>query len=296
MSSAMNRRRFLGTGAAAMAGFAMTRSLAPAKPPAGARPMNILFLGADDLRVELGCYGATHMRTPHIDALAARGVVFSRAYVQQAVCAASRASFLTGCRPDTTNVDYPYNPGFLKDFLPAHPALHTIFHQAGYYTRCFGKIHHSHAADLDNLSEPDYVGEKGTGNYALPSSVGKAKKAKNQFGSGPATEMADVDDTAYKDGQIAREVVATLERAAKQDKPFFLSVGFYKPHLPFCAPQKYWDLYKREDIHLSPNPEVPKGAPAYAPATYELPTYPEKWGTKEHPIGEAEAVPEELRR
>lgn len=108
-------------------------------------PMNILFIGVDDLRPELGCYGASYMHTPHIDQLAEQGMAFQRAYVQQAVCAASRASLLTGFRPDTTTVDYPYNDYFKEEFLEAHDTIPRFFAKRGYYTRTLGKIHHGPA-------------------------------------------------------------------------------------------------------------------------------------------------------
>lgn len=273
MTQAVSRRNFLksvGEGAAAAALSAWLPRLAAAGE--GPDRLNVLFIGADDLRCELACYGRSHIHSQNIDRLAHEGVLFQRAYVQQAVCAASRASFLTGCRPDTTTVDYPYNDYFREEFLREHPTLHTYFHQRGYYARCLGKIHHGWVDDLARLSEPYFSGGKTGGGgwrgYVLPANIEKAEQ-----GSPPPTEMADVADTGYRDGRVAEETVATLRRAAEQDKPFFLSVGFYKPHLPFAAPKRYWDLYDRDKIDLSPNPYIPDGAPPYAPASFELPSY-----------------------
>jgi len=262
MTRAVSRRDFMRVLGAGLAVAALPE-LAFAEGPD--RP-NILFIGADDLRCELNCYGRTHIHSPNIDRLARGGVLFQRAYVQQAVCAASRASFLTGCRPDTTGVDYPYNDKFRNEFLKTHPAIHTFFHRHGYYTRTLGKIHHGWVDDMGKLSEKHFS-NGGARTYALPEH--------NRQGRKPAVEMADVPDNAYADGRIADEVVATLRRAAQRQEPFCLNVGFYKPHLPFTAPKRYWDLYERDRIELSPNPYLPPGAPAYAAASYELPHYEE---------------------
>jgi iduronate 2-sulfatase len=107
------------------------------------KPLNVLFIGIDDMKVETKSYGYEHMITPNIDRLAEMGLQFNRAYVQQAICAASRASLLTGCRPNTTTVDYPYNAYFTDEFLVTHSSIAEYYTNAGYYTRTLGKIHHS---------------------------------------------------------------------------------------------------------------------------------------------------------
>ena len=119
----MKRRDFIRTGAMAAAGLSILPHTSFAQRPVLTKQnkMNVLYIIVDDLRCELGCYGKDHIHSPNIDALARSGVQFNRAYVQQAVCAASRASFLTGCRPDATGVDYPYNKWFTENFRPTCP-------------------------------------------------------------------------------------------------------------------------------------------------------------------------------
>ena len=223
---------------------------------------NILFIGCDDLRTALNCYEKAHIHSPNIDRLASEGVLFERAYVQQAVCAASRASFLTGCRPDTTGADYPYSMYFVEKFLPAHPSLPAYFHRQGYYTRTLGKIHHGYSEDF---SEPDFDA-KSAQNYALEENRKHGKY-------GPPFEMADVQDNAYRDGILADETIATMRRATESGSPFFLAIGFHKPHLPFCAPQKYWDLYDPAGIDLPANRQHPENSPPYSTWHYELSQY-----------------------
>ncbi len=277
------RRQFLHASAATLASAAFWPGPTLGQNAASDRRPNVLWIGVDDLRCGLGCYGADHIHSPHIDALADRGMRFDRAYVQQAVCAASRASFLTGCRPETTTVDYPYNDYFTGQFLRTHPTLPRHLHDVGYHCRGLGKIHHGPPLDLSVFPEPYYTGEQGTGGYVLPEN----RDAKGQ--DRPPTEMADVPDDAYRDGQLAVEAERTIRRWAGMNEPWCLTVGFYKPHLPFCAPKRYWDLYDREALPLTPTPERPADAPFYATATFELPTYAGRLGSDENPIDEDEA-------
>jgi arylsulfatase A-like enzyme len=267
----------LGMGAATLAG-----PMALFAADAAQKGFNVLWINVDDLSCGLGCYGNKQVHSPHIDALAAKGVLFERAYVQQAVCAASRASYLTGCRPDTTTVTYPYNDFFTKEFLPAHPSLPRWFCMNGYYARAAGKIHHAGLLDLaDNRLSGPYAdtsgGKKGWQDYALP---GNAEKK-------PPFECADVEDNAYSDGLLAEATIQYLRDAKAQNKPFFIAPGFRKPHLPFNAPKKYWDLYKREELQLAPNPNKPENVDAtFTIATFELPSYEGGWGTAEKPVTE----------
>ena len=224
---------------------------------------NVLLIISDDLRNELGCYGVRHMITPHIDQLAAEGTLFNRAYVQQAVCAASRASFLTGLRPDATGTDYPYSIYTVEELLKKdRPSLLRHFMNEGYYVRGLGKIHHGYREDF---SEPSYDSRKP--NYYNPESNRLTGNDR------PTFEIADVEDHAYKDGANTDEALATLHRMSQSDKPFFLAVGYYKPHLPWCAPKKYFDLYDQEDIPLAPNKYLPENAPAYARAHSNVAKY-----------------------
>lgn len=229
-------------------------------PPA--RP-NVLFIVIDDLRPQLGCYGRPQMHTPHIDALAQRGIVFKRAYCQVPVCGATRASLLTGVRPLRDRfVDYAT---WADRDLPGALTLPQHFRRQGYITHSCGKVfHHLPDAAGRSWSDEPWAASGIAGswrNYILPENI--ARDVSNQQ-RGPAFERADVADNAYRDGKIADHAVKQLSRLADQEDPFFLAVGFVKPHLPFNAPSKYWDLYRDADIHLADNPLAPQGAPPEA--------------------------------
>ncbi len=258
--------------------------------------LNVLWIGVDDLRCDLGCYGSSYIHSPNIDRLAAEGRTFQRAYVQQAVCAASRASFLTGCRPDTTTVDYPYNDYFTEEFIQTHPTLPTYYDQQGFHTRALGKIHHGSPYDLARLDEPFATAAQGDPwwqGYANPENRAQAEASRRDKAlKAPAYEIGNCDDDGYKDGRLADEMVRTLEATARHAdrQPFFHSIGFVRPHLPFTAPKKYWDLYQRDDLPETPVPSLPEGAPGYATATFEMPTYEGGYGKADNP------VPEDLAR
>ena len=157
-----------------------------------AEQMNVLLIIADDLRPELGCYGAEYMVTPNIDQLAKEGTLFERAYVQQPVCTASRASFLTGLRPDTTGSDYPYSIHTVENLLEGDcPSLLRRFMNQGYYVRGLGKIHHGYYEDF---TEKSYSAGYGT-SYADSSLKKRTKRER------PPYECADVEDEFYDDGK-----------------------------------------------------------------------------------------------
>ena len=249
---------------------------------------NVLFIAVDDLRPELGCYGRDYIKSPNIDALARSGIVFERAYVQQAVCSPSRTSVMTGLRPDSTKVW-----DLVTSFRTAQPDTITLgqaFKNAGYFVQGMGKIYHGKLNDEASWSVP--WGTPKADTYALaentsagePKAAGapdgvppaasikkKSKKASEGEDSegqskakGAAFESADVPDNTYTDGKTAELAVTTLGDLAKKDQPFFLAVGFVKPHLPFVSPKKYWDLYDPATITLPENPFYPKDAPSYA--------------------------------
>ncbi len=221
---------------------------------------NVLFIAVDDLRPELGCYGA-RAKTPNIDALAASGLQFDRAYCNQAVCGASRTSLMTGLYPEFTGERTYHVQGWRKRW-PDIITLNQHFKANGYTTIGLGKIYHGSrgpGVDPDNWTEWVTVGGKG---YATAASR-KAKQA-NPRGRGPATEVADVSDDTHFDGNRAKVGAARLYQLANAGKPFFLAVGFTKPHLPFVAPKKYWDFYSRDAFPLPSNRGVPPGYPAYA--------------------------------
>ena len=217
--------------------------------------MNVLFIIVDDLRPELGCYGVNYIKTPNIDKLASSGAIFKNAFVQQAVCSASRASFLTGLRPDSTGSDYPYSIYTVENLFEGdRPSIMRHFMRQGYYVRSIGKIHHGYNEDF---SEKSFSSGYGT-RYA-DESINYAEKAeKIPF------ERGLVDDQYYDDGKNTVEAISTLHRMAKQDKPFFLAMGYWKPHLPWNAPAKYWDLYNIQDIPLAHNPQHPENSPLFS--------------------------------
>ena len=251
-----------------------------------ARRKNVLFIAVDDLRPELGCYGHPMVKSPHIDALAKSGVVFERTYCQQAVCGPTRASLLTGKRPDTTKV-YDLKT-HIRTNLPDVVTLQQHFKNNGYFSEGMGKLFHGGLEDEPSYSTP-HRNPKGP-QYALEQNLklltegGKQTKTDSDEGGrmrAAATECADVPDNAYLDGKLAEMAIESLNRLApkatakneKDRQPFFLGVGFRKPHLPFIAPKKYWDLYDRTKIPL-PYPDKPKNAPDIAFANWgELRSY-----------------------
>ncbi len=226
-----------------------------------ARP-NVLFIAVDDLRVELGCYGQTHVLSPHIDRLAAQGTLFERAYCQQTVCNPSRASLLTGLQPDTIRVWDLYT--HFRQNRPDAVTLPQMFMMNGYHAQCVGKIFHNWRqddwkGDPTSWSVPSVLHYNTHGND-LPKVDGTLP---SNLASGlNGLECRDVPDNAYYDGRVAETAIATLRQVSKVDKPFFLAVGFWKPHSPFNAPKKYWDLYERERIpvpqHVTPPDCVPE--------------------------------------
>ncbi len=261
----LSRRRFIRYTAAAGAAAALPRWAGSAQAAPASKP-NVLFIAVDDLRPELGCYGRTQMHTPHIDRLAASGTRFDRAYCQVAVCGASRGSLLTGLRPDSTGF-YRYDIHVRKT-LPDVLTLPQHFQQHGYQTAKVGKIYHH---DRDDAASWDRLIPRALSAYALPENAERMKAfyawRKNKKGpnprNGPACESADLPDEAYRDGYNAAHAVELL-RGFQQESPFFLAVGFYKPHLPFACPSQYWDLYDRGAIDLADHPFKPKDAPDIA--------------------------------
>lgn len=225
---------------------------------------NVLFIAVDDLRPELACYGKQHIHSPHIDKLAESGTLFERAFCMVPTCGASRASLMTGIRPARKRF-----VNFLtwaeKD-APGITTMNTHFKQNGYETVSLGKIFHHTRDSAQGWSEPAWR-PKGVSWYQRPENQKvhaqqqKEGKKQGKKWKGPAWESADVPDNAYADGVLAEKAISTLQQLKKQDEPFFLAVGFFKPHLPFIAPQKYWDLYDHDKIQLPDNYKVPQNAP-----------------------------------
>ena len=206
---------------------------------------NVLFIAIDDLRTSLGCYGDRLAKTPHIDSLADAGLRFKRAYCQQAVCGPSRVSLLTGLLPDRTRVWH--NRNLFRDTLPDTVTLPQLFKNHGYHTQSMGKVFsgRNREAELDppSWSVPPLLKGKGWRNYVFAANDGGDRK-------GAACEAADVDDDGYMDGKLANLAIETLKGLKEKGQPFFLAVGFFKPHLPFNAPKKYWDLYDPAVLEL----------------------------------------------
>jgi arylsulfatase A-like enzyme len=247
----------------------------------GADRPNILFIAVDDLRPEFGAYGASYVKSPNLDRIAKAGITFNRAYCQQAVCSPTRSSLMTGTRPDTTKV-WDLETHF-RAALPNVVTLGQHFKDHGYFVQGMGKIYHGSLDDAPTWSVP-WQSSRGQA-YGLPENLalnnrqsaapaaaggsgkksGKKKQEPTPRNSrGPAFEGADVPDDTFTDGQNAKLAVATLGVMAKKQQPFFLALGFSKPHLPFVAPKKYWDLYDPAKIQLAPNKFRPKDAPDYA--------------------------------
>ncbi len=246
---------------------------------------NVLFIAVDDLRPELRCYGAAHIHSPNIDALAASGRLFERAYCQQAVCNPSRTSLMTGMRPDSIGVT-----GNHSHFRSHHPDVITLpqhFKNHDYHAAAIGKIYHGVFPDgasntkWDTMGDPEswsvpavrfgpryYYTEEGI--TAAKRIYEKVYKPKNpgpddwmqKLVFGPATESPDVPDSTLYDGQVADAAVKTLQELKNKDKPFFLAVGFIKPHSPYIAPKKYFDLY--DNVPLPSHTEFPADAPSFA--------------------------------
>ncbi len=287
----MNRRDFfktIGLGSVAMVlppSLYSTQACTHTVSKAG---KNILFISVDDLRPQLGCYGQKQIISPNIDKLAADGTLFERAYCQQAVCAPSRISLLSGLRPDTTGITDLYHP--LKDVAPDTLTLPKFFKQHGYETVSIGKVYHHKNDDPDGWSIPAHrvKGKWKKYGYLAPESIKLLNDQKKQIEKekqeylkknkndpaakkkhwrnpvGPPFEAADVPDNAYPDGAQCDYAINELTRLSKQNGiPFFLAVGFFKPHLPFNAPKKYWEMYPESKIKLPDNPFPPKGSNKY---------------------------------
>jgi len=237
---------------------------------------NILFIAIDDLRTQLGAYGQEQMHTPNLDKLASEARLFNHHYVQVPTCGPSRACLLTG---KAVKQKSDISHGLLGQTLKGQPEKElpeTFVHHLkrnGYYTVGMGKISHSDNGHLGRIGRGEksslelphswdcFVNDENCpwrGNGLLHAYVnGKHHLDKGEYR--PAFEITDVEDEAYPDGRLANLATQQLEKLAKKEQPFFMAVGFYKPHLPFCAPKKYWDMYDADKIPLSPNPDLPEG-------------------------------------
>ncbi len=253
---------------------------------------NVLFIAIDDLRPELGCYGSSVAKSPVMDALAADGLLFNRAYCQQAICSPSRASLMTGARPDTIRV--VENTAYFRELNPDIVTLPQHFIANGYEAVYCGKIYHARMTDMVHswsrkpaFNRCPFKRKWLPGQYALPENqklwAENKKKMLAKYGPkgsgglihGPAYESAEVEDHVYSDGFNTQLAIATMKDhfAKKPKQPLFLALGFTKPHLDFIAPKKYWDLYDPKAIQLASQTQHPKdGAATGLHASFELRT------------------------
>lgn len=234
-----------------------------AKDNADSQKKNVLLIYVDDLRPELKCYGESKIISPNIDKLAARSLVFNKAYCQVPVCMPSRASTLTGKYPQAISQNR------VRSLLSkGQPSLPGHFKANGYDTISVGKVYHFNNDDqpswtkryTDTFYEQKLVCDGYCSGYQLEENKKGLTYSKTGRNSSSITECVDAPDSAYPDGLIANTAIAELKKHSESAKPLFLAAGFYRPHLPWAAPKKYWDLYKREDIDLAENQYFPKNA------------------------------------
>lgn len=255
------------------------------KPSAAAQRLNVLFLIADDLNCDLHCYGHPHVKTPNIDRLAARGVRFEHAYCQFPLCSPSRSSFLTGRRPNATKIhtnpragqfstDYRPTPNF-REFIPDTVTMPQLFRQHGYKAARVGKLFHYGVpgqigtSGLDDLASWDF--------FVNPAGRDKAEENRiftltpRSYGATLSWLAAAGEDLEQTDGLGATAGISLLEEY--KDQPFFLAVGFYRPHTPYVAPKRYFDEYDAKVIEL---PELSAADRERAPAAAYSSAKPEQ--------------------
>ncbi len=264
---------------------------------------NVLFIASDDMRPQLGCYGDPTVKSPNLDALAKRGMVFQRSYVQQALCSPSRIAMLSGRYPAATQI---FEIGrTLRTTMPDITTMPQHFKNNGYHTRSLGKIYHVGIDDGASWTIPAWHSKKPRTSPATQAAVQKyiadAKQSDSpipQKGKGsrnsaiPAFEAVDCVDDDLMDDDCAANAIAQLREHAKNPaQPFFLAVGFANPHVPWISPKKYWDLYDRTKLPLATNEFLPKGALDFA-ATSGADFY---W-YRDVPQVSGDKLPEEFKR
>jgi len=253
--------------------------------------MNVILISVDDLRTELGCYGSNEVITPNFDRLASDGIAFMNTYCQAAVSAPSRASLMTGLRPDSNRVWHlgdefrKINPGIVT--MPQH------FKRHGYHTVSIGKIFHNHMPDSVSFDEPDLrpeafktpelIHRDAESFYVNPRLMAELDSVRAErikvrtygksggWGYGISVEATDAEDSLFYDGAQTELAIRKLRELKDRNEPFYLALGFYRPHLPFSAPLKYWNMYERDKIKLPSNNYLPECSPVMAAdPNYEL--------------------------
>ncbi|MBM3723985.1 MAG: sulfatase [Acidobacteria bacterium] len=234
-------------------------------------PRNVLFLVADDLNTDLGCYGHPLVKSPHLDRLASRGVVFDKAYCQYPLCQPSRTSFLSGLRPETTKVWTLQTP--TRRHIGDAVMLPELYRKHGYFTAHAGKVYHTGEHAEDKRSWDEELREFGK-------SPPKAEVVREDTESvGPRGHSFEwhvlkTRDEDTPDGIVARKIVTWLEQCARDKRPFFLGGGFRRPHAPYGAPRKYFDQYPTSRIKLPPDPPSQLGRLLPAAINHDAPATP----------------------
>ncbi len=228
-------------------------------PPAR---LNVIFMVSDDMNASLGCYGNPIVKTPHLDRLAARGVTFERSYCQFPLCAPTRASFLSGRRPETTRVLSLNVP--TRKYMPDAVMLPEHFRRSGYFTAQVGKIYHTGPEHEDPRSW-DYVLPE-SGKSPPESEIVSQHRAREPRNHSMEWAKLRTPDEQTPDGIVAHKAVELIEQSAARNQPFFIGVGFRRPHCPYAAPKPYFDLYDPGRIPLPAVPAPPTFPPA---ARYE---------------------------
>lgn len=281
MMSMHRRSALLGLGAsvaALAAGCAPMGTAAPLAATGNARKRSkFLFIAVDDLRPMMGHYGDSQIKTPNLDQLAQHLLTFDNAYTQVAVCGASRAALFTALRPERTGM--LTHQERISVSAKGAPALHSSFKDAGFKTMAMGKVLHFADDAADGWTEPHRSAprerapgipkEMNLNDSALdPKSAEIWRNDPYKLDGGPrrqpVDEAADLPDEKFRDGVITDMAIERLDQLSKSDEPFFMALGYAKPHLPFNAPKRYWDMYDRSKIKITDRKTLPTGAPEYA--------------------------------
>ena len=217
---------------------------------------NVIFIAVDDLRPELNCYGINNIISPNIDCLANESFLYENAVCNYPVCGASRASLLTGLRPNENRFKTYYSR--MDEDADEFPSIPEWFKNNGYYSVCNGKISHFNNDSPESWSELSWRNDNDWRDYQTTKNI---KIATTNNGHGPAYEFGENLNSNYADTKMIDKSIKDIERLKSNSKPFFLAVGFIKPHLPFNAPKKYWDLYDSTNLKLANNRYKPIDAP-----------------------------------